>query len=137
MATPSSARPTYIYKLIPSSAPPPHPLPDRLPVSEFDRTSGFIHLSTSLQVPNTLKFFFKDDPKVYILRIPYDPVDESIKWEDPKAEVCGPRGGEGMFPHLYNGFKLGKDEVESIQIWERGSDGWDSALKEAEEWLTY
>jgi len=137
MATPSAAKPTYIYKLIPSSAPPPDPLPDRLPVSHFDQESGFIHLSTSLQVPNTLKFFFKDDTKVYVLRIPYDPIDENVKWEDPKAEVCGPRGGEGMFPHLYNEFKLGKDEVESMQIWERGADGWDSALKAAGEWLTY
>jgi uncharacterized protein (DUF952 family) len=137
MATPSDAKPTYIYKLIPSSAAPPDPLPDSLPVSDLDQTSGFIHLSTSLQVPNTLKFFFKDDPKVYVLRIPYDPVEESIKWEDPKAEVCGPRGGEGVFPHLYNGFKLGKDEVESVQTLEQGPDGWDSALKAADAWLIY
>ncbi|KAG0699509.1 hypothetical protein DFH29DRAFT_936431 [Suillus ampliporus] len=136
MAT-SDAKPTYIYKLIPSSATPPNPLPDQLPVSDLDQTSGFIHLSTALQVPKTLKFFFKDDVRVYILRIPYDPIEKDIKWEDPKAEVCGPRGGEGMFPHLYNEFKLGKDEVESVQSWEKGPDGWDSALQEAEAWLAY
>ncbi|KAG1736653.1 uncharacterized protein EDB91DRAFT_500832 [Suillus paluster] len=137
MATPSDAKPTYIYKLIPSSAAPPDALPDQLPVSDLDQKSGFIHLSTALQVPNTLKFFFKDDVRVYVLRIPYDPVDKHIKWEDPKAEVCGPRGGEGMFPHLYNEFKLGKDEVESVQSWENGPDGWDSALQAAEAWLAY
>jgi uncharacterized protein (DUF952 family) len=137
MATLSDAPPTYIYKLIPSSAPPPDPLPDRLPVSDLDQTSGFIHLSTSLQIPNTLKLFFKDDPRVYVLRIPYDVVEESIKWEDPKGEVGGPRGGEGVFPHLYNGFKLGTDEVESVHGLEKGSDGWDSALKAAEAWLIY
>ncbi|KAJ8581941.1 hypothetical protein M405DRAFT_831479 [Rhizopogon salebrosus TDB-379] len=137
MATLSDAPPTYIYKLIPSSAPPPDPLPSRLPVSDLDQTSGFIHLSTSLQIPNTLKLFFKDDPRVYVLRIPYDVVEESIKWEDPKGEVGGPRGGEGVFPHLYNGFKLGTDEVESVQSLEKGSDGWDSALKAAEAWLIY
>jgi uncharacterized protein (DUF952 family) len=137
MATLSDAPPTYIYKLIPSSAPPPDPLPDRLPVSDLDQTSGFIHLSTSLQIPNTLKLFFKNDPRVYVLRIPYDVVEESIKWEDPKGEVGGPRGGEGVFPHLYNGFKLGTDEVESVQSLEKGPDGWDSALKAAEAWLTY
>jgi uncharacterized protein (DUF952 family) len=137
MATLSDAPPTYIYKLIPSSAPPPDPLPDRLPVSDLDQTSGFIHLSTSLQIPNTLKLFFKDDPRVYVLRIPYDVVEESIKWEDPKGEVGGPRGGEGVFPHLYNGFKLGTDEVESVQSLEKGSDGWNSALKAAEAWLIY
>lgn len=137
MATPSDASPTYIYKLVPSSAAPPDPLPDRLPVSDLDQTSGFIHLSTARQIPKTLKFFFADHPKVYVLRIPYDPVEKNIKWEDSKAEVCGPRGGEGMFPHLYNEFKLGKDEVESVQIWERGLDGWDSALQAAEAWLAY
>lgn len=137
MATPSDAKPTYIYKLIPSSAPPPDPLPDRLPVSDLDGTSGFIHLSTSRQIPNTLRFFFKDDPVVYILRIPYDPVEKDLKWEDPKAEVCGPRGGEGMFPHLYNGLRLGREEVESVRILERGSHGWDSALKAADSWLLY
>ncbi|KAG1817381.1 hypothetical protein EV424DRAFT_1036850 [Suillus variegatus] len=137
MATPSDAKPTYIYKLIPTSAAPPDPLPDRLPVSDLDLTDGFIHLSTARQVPNTLINIFKDHDKVYVLRIPYDPVETNIKWEDPKAEVCGPRGGEGMFPHLYNEFKLGKDEVESVQLWENGPGGWDSVLQAAEAWLVY
>jgi uncharacterized protein (DUF952 family) len=137
MATPSDANPTYIYKLISSTAALPDPLPDRLPVSDLDQTSGFIHLSTARQVPKTLNFFYKNDVKVYVLRIPYDPVEKNIKWEDPKAEVCGPRGGEGMFPHLYNELKLGKDEVESVQCWEKGPDGWDSALQSAEAWLVY
>lgn len=53
--------------------------------------------------------------------------------------MCGPRGGEGLFPHLYNGLKLGKNEVESIQKWENDKDGvgWDSALRRAEDWLVY
>jgi hypothetical protein len=42
-----------------------------------------------------------------------------------------------MFPHLYNELKLGKDEVESVQCWEKGPDGWDSALQSAEAWLVY
>ncbi|KAG2357379.1 hypothetical protein BDR07DRAFT_374436 [Suillus spraguei] len=137
MATPSDTKPTYVYKLVSSSAAPPDPLPSRLPVSDLDQASGFVHLSTARQVPNTLKFFYKDHTKVYVLRIPYDPVEKNIKWEDPKAEVCGPRGGEGMFPHLYNGFKLGEDEVESVQILEKGSNGWDSALQAAGTWLIY
>lgn len=137
MAEPSDASPTYVYKLIPSAAAPSDPLPDRLPVSDLDQTSGFIHLSTARQIPKTLKFFFGDHARVYILRIPYDPVEKHIKWEDPKAEVCGPRGGEGVFPHLYNEFKLGKDEVESVQSWEKGPDGWDAALQAAEAWLAY
>ncbi|KAI5114589.1 hypothetical protein M0805_007854, partial [Coniferiporia weirii] len=98
---------------------------------------GFVHLSTAPQVPGTLKFFFADDPRVYVLRLKYDELEANIRWEDPKAEVCGPRGGEGMFPHLYNGLKLGKDEIESVEVWEKGEDGWDEALKKAESWLVY
>ncbi|TFY71408.1 hypothetical protein EVG20_g1616 [Dentipellis fragilis] len=131
-------KPTYIYKLVPSSTPPPDPLPELLPVSELDEQSGFIHLSTAVQVPNTLKWFFKDHRDVFLLRIIYDNVDKDIKWEDPKAEVCGPRGGEGMFPHLYNGLKLGKNEVESVLRLERTEgSGWDEALDKAGNWLVF
>jgi uncharacterized protein (DUF952 family) len=94
----TSSKPAYIYKLVPSTAPVPDDLPERLPVSDLDQRSGFIHLSTAPQVPNTLKFFFKDEPHVYVLRIDYERVEKDIRWESPDASVCGPRGGEGMFP---------------------------------------
>lgn len=54
--------------------------------------------------------------------------DKMIRWEDPKAEICGPRGGEGMFPHLYkyveegpphSELELGREEVESVMVLER------------------
>ncbi|KAJ5287664.1 hypothetical protein N7478_003350 [Penicillium angulare] len=130
--------PRYTYKIVPSTAPVPQPIPEILPVSELDRGSGFIHLSTSTQVPNTLKFFFKDDPIVYILRIEYDRVQHNIRWESPDGKVCGPRPGEGLFPnkHLYNDLKLGKDEVESVAIWQN-EDGWDKAIDGAKPWLLY
>ncbi|KAI0072841.1 hypothetical protein K474DRAFT_322218 [Panus rudis PR-1116 ss-1] len=136
-------KPTYIYKIVPSSSPVPSPLPLKLPVSELDQSSGFIHLSTSVQVPGTLKHFFSNDDYVYLLRIPYDRVEKNIRWEDPKAEVCGPRGGEGMFPHLYNKeenegeLKLGSDEIESVKTIERNGKSWDEALAEAKDWLVY
>lgn len=134
-----SDKPTYIYKLVPSTAAPPDPLPEVLPLSELDAKSGFIHFSTAPQVLNTLKWFFKDDSKVYVLRVNYDNVEKDIRWEDPKAEVCGPRGGEGMFPHLYNGPKLGKQEVESVRILEKSEAGWDEPVRKAEQegWLVY
>ncbi|KAL3465502.1 hypothetical protein BJX64DRAFT_252541 [Aspergillus heterothallicus] len=127
--------PTYLYKLVPSSAPVREPLPDRLPVSLFDQQSGFVHLSTSLQVPNTLKLFFKDEPLVYVLRIPYDRVAEDIVFEDVTGRR-GPRPDEGLFPHLYNGLKLGKQEVESLSLWSNDG-GWDKALDAAKPWLLY
>ncbi|KAB8235057.1 hypothetical protein ETB97_002718 [Aspergillus alliaceus] len=128
--------PLYIYKLVPSSAPVREPLPERLPVSELDQKSGFIHLSTAFQVPNTLKFFFKDEPLVYVLRIPFKRVAENLQWENPEGTVCGPRPKEGLFPHLYNDLKLGKEEVESIAIWVN-DNGWDNALSQATPWLVY
>lgn len=85
-STMTSAEPTYVYKLIPSTAPPPDPLPDRLPLSSLDTKSGFIHLSTASQIPGTLKHFFTDEPHVHVLRIEYARVEKDIKWEDPKAE---------------------------------------------------
>jgi uncharacterized protein (DUF952 family) len=127
--------PTFIYKLV--SPPFPDTLPEILPVSELDLKSGFIHLSTAIQAPRTLKHFFSQEAEVHVLRIPYEPIEKNIKWEDPKAEVCGDRGGEGMFPHLYNGLRLGSNEIESVQVWKKAGDSWDEALKNATSWLIY
>ncbi|KAF9237214.1 hypothetical protein BU15DRAFT_48983 [Melanogaster broomeanus] len=136
--------PTYIYKLVSYTTPPPHPLPLALPISAIDQSSGFIHLSTARQVPNTLKFFFGADPRVYVLRLAYAAVAPRIRWEDPQATVCGPRGGEGMFPHLYTeGLRFGSGEVESVRVLERGGDaeaGWEAAIEADEEfrkWFVY
>lgn len=38
--------------------------------------------------------------------------------------------------HLYNGLKLGRNEVESVAIW-NNQDGWDEVLKKAKPWLLY
>ncbi|PWY91161.1 hypothetical protein BO70DRAFT_358594 [Aspergillus heteromorphus CBS 117.55] len=132
----TDSEPLFVYKLIPSTAPVREPLPERLPVSEIDEKSGFVHLSTAFQVPNTLQFFFKDDPLVYLLRIPYSKIAVDVKWENPEGTVCGPRPKEGLFPHLYNGLKLGKDEVESVAIW-KNDEGWEKALAQAKPWLLY
>lgn len=91
--------PLYVYKLVPSTASFIGPIiPERLPVSDIDQKSGFIHLSTAFQVPNTLKGFFKDEPIVYVLRILYENVEHDIRWESPEGSVCGPRPNEGLFP---------------------------------------
>ncbi|EFI27733.1 hypothetical protein CC1G_14656 [Coprinopsis cinerea okayama7 len=139
MATqPSSPKvPTYVYKIIPSSAAPPNPLPDALPVSQLDQSSGFIHLSTAKQVPGTLKLFFTQEIEVYIARIPYAKVQEQITWEDAKGDQ-GEIGMEGIFPHLYNDLKLGKDEIESVVLCKReGKDvHWEDVMAKLS-WLQY
>lgn len=129
----------FVYKIFPSSVAIPlrlNELPDRLPVSDIDQTSGFVHLSTSAQILNTLRWFFKDDEFVYVLQIDYHKFEPQIRWEDPKAEVCGSRGGEGMFPHLYNGPGLGKGEVKRVEILRKVDGTWDRAIEAAtQSWL--
>jgi uncharacterized protein (DUF952 family) len=144
--------PTFLYKIIPLSSPPPSPLPDILPPSDLDQRSGFIHLSTAEQIPGTLRLIFKDDTKVYIAKIGYGKVEKDVKWEEGSCVAgasegegvhfhgkCEPNHGEGdMFPHLYNALRLKKEEIESIAEWERG-DTWDGAVNKAKEdgWLTF
>jgi len=130
------SKPTYIYKLVSFTSPVPDPLPERLPFSELDTASGFIHMSTALQVPRTLKRFFAEDPRVCILRVKYSTVEKNIKWEDSKGEVPGEVGGDGMFAHIYNR-GLGAGEIESVVVWHRNEGDWDEALKKAESWLVY
>ncbi|KXG45447.1 uncharacterized protein PGRI_039960 [Penicillium griseofulvum] len=130
------SQPRYIYKIVPSTSPVREPIPERLAVSELDQASNFIHLSMAHQVADTLKNFFKEEPLVYVLRIEYHRVIQDIRWESPDGRVSNPRPGEGLFPHLYNGLKLGREEVESVAIWQN-DEGWDKALAAAKPWLLY
>ncbi|KAK5946921.1 hypothetical protein PMZ80_001066 [Knufia obscura] len=113
-ATSEQSSPRYIYKIAPAS-----PAPDLsevkggqsspvLPPSDLDMSSNFIHMSTASQVPGTLERFFpvSTDKRsvIYLLRVELEPLEKQdgvVKWESPDATVCGPRPGEGLFPHLY------------------------------------
>ena len=86
------AVPTFVYKIIPSSSPLPAILPDILPPSDLDQKDGFIHLSTASQILGTLKLVFKDDTKVYVLKIEYSKVEKDVKWEEGS---CVPGVTEG------------------------------------------
>jgi len=83
--TASMTTPTYVYKIVPESAAPPNPLPDRLPVSALDEKDGFIHLSTATQVAGTLNLFFANDRKIYLLRLKYEQHRNAIKWENQQG----------------------------------------------------
>jgi uncharacterized protein (DUF952 family) len=130
-----SSETKYIYKILPSSPPPPSPLPLALPVSPLDERDQYIHASLSLQILRTLNAFFTPPAytaeKVYILRIPFERVEKVVRWESSKGvpadRQCwdaGVEGGAGLFPHLYNGLKLGSEEVESVGEWARRDGGW-------------
>lgn len=51
----------------------------------------------------------------------------------------GEVGEENVFPHVYNGLRLGEAEIESIAEWEQDSEGWDTVIEVAksESWLIY
>ncbi|KAJ3526280.1 hypothetical protein NM208_g11268 [Fusarium decemcellulare] len=115
----SEAPPRYIYKILPSA--PLEPLPKEFPLSELDRNDGFIHLSTSTQVPKTADLFFQGANSLWIVKLEFSQFAGSIKWEDG-------------FPHLYGNF--GADNVDSVEKFDRASrdQTWGQVLKSSS-WL--
>jgi uncharacterized protein (DUF952 family) len=90
--------PLYVYKIVPSTCPVREPLPERLPPSHIDQSSGFIHLLTALQVPSALKALFRSEPMVYVLRIPYGKVTQDIHWETPDGPLTEALPEEELCP---------------------------------------
>ncbi|KZT61329.1 hypothetical protein CALCODRAFT_26458 [Calocera cornea HHB12733] len=125
--------PSYIYKILPTA--PPTPLPDVFPLSDLDRTDGFIHLSVHSQLLRTLSRFFADSEEVSLLKVDYSVVKPQIKWETIKS-------GE-VFPHLYR--DLTASDIASWKTLRRSSfesegssgSGWEGVLEGAasEGWL--
>ncbi|KAK4168810.1 hypothetical protein QBC43DRAFT_81157 [Cladorrhinum sp. PSN259] len=121
---PPSPLPTYVYKIIPSA--PPSPIPDFYPLSDLDKQDGFVHLSTSWQVPITSSLFFKEFTSFYVLKIRLANFEqESVKWD----EVEGTNG----CPHLYGNFGA-KDVVDSKEFVRREGQDWKDVF-EGETWL--
>lgn len=119
-----SPLPTYLYKILPSA--PPSPLPARLPLSDLDRNDGYIHLSTSEQVPGTADKFFGNVSELWLLKIKYDVLaagtdgDGEVKQQD-KAEIKWEEVGRGCFAHFYGG-DLGKGNViEAVKADKKGT----------------
>ncbi|KAF2014602.1 hypothetical protein BU24DRAFT_423516 [Aaosphaeria arxii CBS 175.79] len=122
-----SPLPTYLYKILPSA--PPSPLPAVLPLSDLDRNDGYIHLSTSEQVPGTADKFFGTFDSLWLLKIKYDVVAGGVDGEGNKVggEIRWEEVGRGCFGHLY-GSSLGVGNVESVEKVDR-SGSWVESLK--------
>ena len=122
MAAPNPP-PTYLYKILPSA--PPSPLPDRLPLSDLDRNDGYIHLSTSEQVPGTADKWFNDYTELWLLKIRYETLASGVDASGEKkdgAEIKWEEVGRGVFAHFYGG-DLGRGNVVEVVKVEKGS-GW-------------
>lgn len=129
--------PTYVYKILDSA--PPSPIPPALPLSDLDRTDGFIHLSTAAQIPITASLFFTDARALWLLKIDTGKTREQggvYRWvEDLPGcpHLYAPDGKEGGWVHLGSTNVVGEGKEVSRaegQTWEEAFDG----LK-AERWL--
>ncbi|KAF2677419.1 hypothetical protein K458DRAFT_395917 [Lentithecium fluviatile CBS 122367] len=131
MAAPSPL-PTHLYKILPSA--PPSPLPARLPLSDLDKNDGYIHLSTSEQVPGTADKFFADSEELFLLKIKYEVLakgtdgDGEVKGKGQgKAELRWEEVGRGCFAHLY-GADLGRGNVSEV-VGVRKEGSWGESLE--------
>ncbi len=57
-------------------------------------TEGFIHFSTSKQLPWVAETFYKDQTGLVVLRVETEMLTSPLKWESPPDSV-------ELFPHLY------------------------------------
>ncbi len=121
-----SPLPAYLYKILPEA--PPSPLPARLPLSDLDRNDGFIHLSTSTQVPGTADRFFANDTVLWLFKIKYEVLaagtdgDGTVKQEG-KAELKWDEAGSGCFAHFYGGDLGNGNILEVMKVEKNGSWG--------------
>ncbi|GAA5908406.1 hypothetical protein JCM8208_006184 [Rhodotorula glutinis] len=131
---PAHAQPgaNYVYKIVPHSSvnprysfPVPIPASHTFALSPLDAQDGFIHMSVAGQLAGTLNRFFKDDPKVVLLKMDYGRLSgfKIVKWE--------PSGSGEIYPHLYAQLE-GENVEEHFDLEKKpGETSWDAALERA------
>ena len=67
----------------------------------LDKEDGFIHFSTSKQLPLTLELYFKDSKKLILLQIDEEKIKDKIIYERSNSN-----DRVGKFPHLYDKFNI-------------------------------
>ena len=67
----------------------------------LDKEDGFIHFSTSKQLPLTLKLYFKDSKKLILLHVDEEKIKDKIIYEGSNSN-----DRVGKFPHLYDKFNM-------------------------------
>ena len=114
--------PKYLFKIVSEE---PGARSDTIELSELDKQSGFIHLSTSTQVPRTCNLFFSKFNKLHIIKFAYNKIKNRTRWERAPD-------GEELFPHVYG--VLGTMEAHSVRTFYKGENAWTAVLGE-ETWL--
>ncbi|KAL8936739.1 MAG: hypothetical protein Q9216_004780 [Gyalolechia sp. 2 TL-2023] len=124
-----------LYKILPSSHDlPSPPLPQTfiLPKTTLDDNDGFIHFSTSSQVPYVLNRFFNTPETNIVWLVKIDNAklasNGDVRWEEAGKD-------HSLFAHLYGGEVTG-EVVDDIRKVERGDD-WSLCLEKLsqEGWL--
>ena len=114
--------PKYVFKVVTSQ---PDLNSEKVQLTELDKESGFVRLSSGPQIPHTCNLFFSSVKKLYIIRFSYDKLQANIKWEPSPDEVL-------RCAHLYG--ELWTVDIDSMRKFDKGDEAWVDALA-AEHWL--
>lgn len=107
-----NAYPSVAYKVLTSDQ--MHDLAaDAFKGAAIDITDGYIHLSTSDQLTETVDRHFAGQSDLWVAAIDLEALGGTVKWEES-------RGG-ALFPHIYGPMPL--ESVLAYAPLERGSDG--------------
>ena len=68
--------------------------------SADDERDGFIHLSTGLQLAETARRYFSNQPDLVLAAFDAESLGDALRWE--------PSRGGALFPHLYAPLPTGK-----------------------------
>ncbi len=105
-----------------------------LPLSEFDRRDGYVHLSCASQLGATLARYFAGRDDLVVLTLACERlIDGSLRYESPKRSGGDParRPGE-LFPHFYGRVPVAAVvAVDPIMLDEEGRHRLPPALREA------
>jgi uncharacterized protein (DUF952 family) len=88
--------PGFIYKIDDAAAFEKARREGLYPGAPIDLRDGFIHLSTALQLPETLRLHFRGRKDLLLIALRSTDLGEGLKWEKS-------RGGD-LFPHFYGRF---------------------------------
>ena len=117
MTAPPTPTPKFVYKIYPNTKsfdiPIPYSLDYTFPQDKLDESSGYFHMSSKDQLPETLGYFFNSHETVRILKIDYCKLSKAktVKWE---------LGDDGnAYPHLY-ALLIGEFVVE-VKVVDKGS----------------
>lgn len=86
---------------------------DRFRGAPIDLADGYIHLSTSHQLTETVDKHFAEQENLHVAAIDLDALGDAVKWEES-------RGGQ-LFPHIYGALPL--EVVIAYGPLERDDDG--------------